>query len=145
MALSNYDMDEILGKYSGYLGTLSKDKLRFQDPKKVGYYILNLQSTNQGDKKGTHFVLLANLPTYLYYHDSFGCYIVPKVVKEFAKKAGKEIYTSDSKFQHLDSIACGWHVILVALLLEQGNSPKKIVDKILPSMIQNYKDLDPSE
>lgn len=142
--ITNTQIDSILGKYSHYGGCMSKDLLKNKDASDNKYYVINMESSRQGDRTGTHWVVMSVLKDMCFYFDSFGCYIVPKVVKQFSKKSGKKLYTSDVKFQVDKSSACGWWCVWVCLLLEQGKSPKEIVERILPKYVKNAIDLDPS-
>jgi len=143
--LSNIDIDNILGQYEMYGGCMSKNHLRNKNPREEKYYVINSESSNQGDKRGAHWQVFSNVGKDTLFFDSFGCEYPPKVVKDFAKRAGKKIMTSDSKFQSDDSNACGNFCILVCLMIEKGYSPKRIVEKELPKLIPNYIDLDPSQ
>jgi hypothetical protein len=137
-------IDKILSPYPHYLGCISKDQLKHFDPKQNGYYVINIQSTNQGDKRGSHWISLSVFSDYVCIMDSFGCYIMPKDIKEFAKRGKKKIYANDTKFQDLNSSVCGYWAILVSLLIEEGHSPKEIINKILPKLVRNGVDLDPT-
>lgn len=141
--LSNTDIDSILGQYERYGGCFSKDLLRKCNPKEEKYYVINAESSRQNDRKGSHWQVVSNVSKDVIFFDSFGCPYAPRVVKDFAKKAGKKIMTSDVKFQSDDSSACGNFCVMVCLMIEKGYSPKRIVEKELPKLIPNGIDLEP--
>ena len=97
-------------------GVYSKDKLP-HPPQPDTFYIINLQSFNQGDKKGTHWVMLYNGTDYGLYYDPFGLHF-PKQVEAYLPH--KKIYWNGKKHQMMNSVLCGYYVIAAIKYLSQS-------------------------
>ena len=70
MTLSNIDLMKLAKHYNINLnGIYMKDELNGLKPR-IGNYIINLQSTNQGN--GTHWTAIIFTKKRAYYFDSFG-------------------------------------------------------------------------
>ena len=101
-------IEQILNKHHYKInGVYSKDKL----PKnlKNGWYVVNLQSTNEGDKKGTHWVALKcmNNGHVLEYFDAFG---FSPPLEIMMRSKGKILY-SNKEIQDYNASTCGWFCI----------------------------------
>jgi hypothetical protein len=108
-ALSDMDINHIL-KSQGikFNGIFMKDEL--PSKLKLGFYIINLQSSNVGN--GTHWtVLYYNYRNSLYF-DSFG--FVPPVDVE--QKLNRYTY-NDKQIQSLESTACGFYCIAFIIFM----------------------------
>jgi transposase-like protein len=116
--LSNSDIDEILKNYKiDYNGIFQKDCL----PNKLlnGFYIINLQSSNDGN--GTHWCALYKVNDgYSIYFDSFG--FLP--AKDVEDKLHKYEY-NDKQIQNLNSSSCGYFCIAFILFLSKYKSNAK--------------------
>jgi len=136
--LSNIDIERALvgSKYFG--GVFSKDYLRFQDPKAKKYYILNMESSRQNDRQGSHWILVSNVdPKYAFYFDSLGVYEPPKNVAKWMRRTRKRWLLNSTQYQGVDSIVCGYWCIYVGELIDQGKTPFQI-DRILQKFIPNH-------
>ena len=104
--LYSNDIEKIL-KENGHpiVGVFSKDKL----PKELkdGWYVINLQSTNQGNKKGTHWTAFKVDGNHLSYFDAFG--FSPPL--EVLQRATGDILYSNREIQDIHSTCCGWFCI----------------------------------
>jgi hypothetical protein len=104
--LSDLDITNILTKHKiPFNGVFSKNLL----PKdlKYGWYIINMQSSNQGDREGTHWVSF-KYDTICEYIDSFG-FIYPIEILQRTK--GKTIIYNKQQIQDINSSSCGWFAI----------------------------------
>lgn len=117
-ALGNNEIVALVSKLHipSFKGAISKDQLPQQKLNNV-WWIINLQSFDQGDRQGTHWVYFGvknGEPTYF---DSFG-QPSPLAIREYA---GKPITESDSIYQHMSSEMCGWFCLYVAEQLWKHN------------------------
>jgi len=104
--LNSNDIINILKKKDYHInGVFSKDKL----PKELndGWYVINLQSSNEGDEKGTHWTCFKKVGDNAEYFDAFG-FIFPNEVRENIK--GHILY-SKKEIQDYYSTTCGWFCI----------------------------------
>jgi hypothetical protein len=88
------EIENILNKHGYHInGVFSKDKL----PKtlKDGWYVINLQSTNEGNRKGTHWTCFKSIDNakIIEYFDAMG--FAPPV--EIMEKANGDILYSDKQ------------------------------------------------
>ena len=104
--LNSKDIINIL-KHQDYNinGVFSKDLL----PKELtdGWYVINLQSSNEGDEKGSHWTCFKKVGDNAEYFDAFG-FIFPNEVREKIK--GHILY-SKKEIQDYYSTTCGWFCI----------------------------------
>jgi hypothetical protein len=117
--LSNFDLEELSEHYGFPLTqVLMKDELKAIPPKS-GNYIINLQSSSQGN--GTHWVCLAIRGKHSFYCDSFGV-LMPQEVITFCKKIPKSrLGYNDFAFQDIKAETCGFFT--VGLLIYLQNHP----------------------
>jgi hypothetical protein len=102
------DIEKILSQHGKKIhGVFSKDKL----PKvlKDGWYVVNMQSSNEGNRKGTHWVCLKSIGDgeTMEYFDAFG-FSPPTQILERVKG---NIYYSNKEIQDQYATTCGWFVI----------------------------------
>jgi hypothetical protein len=118
--LSNFDLKELSEHYGFPLTqVLMKDEMKSLKPPKNGNYIINLQSSTQGN--GTHWICLAIRGKNSFYCDSFGV-LMPQEIIAFCKKIPKShLGYNDFGFQHIKSETCGWYC--VGLLIHIQNNP----------------------
>lgn len=88
-------------------GVFSKDKL----PKELndGWYVVNMQSSNQGNKHGTHWICFKSigLGDVIEYFDSFG--FSPPI--QILQKVKRKLLYSTRQIQDEFASTCGWFVI----------------------------------
>jgi hypothetical protein len=80
--LSNFDIEELLEHYGFPLNSvIMKDEMKSLKPLKNGNYVINLQSSSQGN--GTHWMAILVRGKDCFYCDSFGV-LPPQEVITFA-------------------------------------------------------------
>lgn len=106
--LYSSEITDILNK-RGYNinGVYSKDKLPKQ--LKNGWYVINLQSSNEGSRTGTHWTCFKYIDggNIIEYFDAFG--FAPPI--EIMEKAKGNIIYSEKQIQDIDATTCGWFCI----------------------------------
>jgi hypothetical protein len=86
--LSNFDLEELSEHYAFPLTqVLMKDEMKSLKASKNANYIINLQSSSQGN--GTHWLALVVRDDKCFYCDSFGV-LPPKEVITFTKRIENE-------------------------------------------------------
>ena len=144
--LTDQQITKILSKYDvKFNGVYCKNQL--PDKLDKGWYVINLQSSNQGDKKGTHWVCFKYDEPFCEYFDSFGI-IYPKEILQ--RSHGKKILWNKMQIQDYNSTACGWFCIGCVLFndkitsqqhfyrfLSYFSSLTKVNDTILKQMLKN--------
>ena len=95
-----------------YLGCIAKNQL--PSHRVYGWYIVNLQSENEGDGRGTHWVYVGVQPPFATYFDSFG-QPMPEVVARFL--VGLRVFENHEIYQSLSSHMCGWLLLLVVVVV----------------------------
>ena len=109
--LSDKQIDQfvqVLG-IPNYLGCIAKNQL--PSHRVYGWYIVNLQSENEGDGRGTHWVYVGVQPPFATYFDSFG-QPMPEVVARFL--VGLRVFENHEIYQSLSSHMCGWFCLYLA-------------------------------
>ena len=111
-ALSNFDIVGILRSQAvgNFKGVFMKDELPSQLER--GSYIVNLQSSNEGN--GTHWTAFYYTDTFSYYFDAYG-FIAPLEVQD---KIIPYTY-NDEEIQDIDSTACGYYCVAFVLYLDR--------------------------
>jgi hypothetical protein len=123
-------------------GVFSKDKLPKQ--LKLGWYVINLQSENDGN--GTHWVAFKYKNNEIDYFDSFG---FPPPNEIMYKAKGKILY-SNKEIQDYNSTCCGWFCIAAIIsdnntkshfnnFLNMFSKNTNINDKLLFNYLKNKK------
>jgi hypothetical protein len=118
--LSNFDL-EGLSEHYGFPLTqvLMKDELKSLKHSKNGNYIINLQSSNQGN--GSHWMNLLVRDKKCFYCDSYGV-LPPQEIITFAKRIPKSrLGYNDFAFQDIKAETCGF--FCVGLLIHIHNNP----------------------
>jgi len=126
--LTNIQIDKLLKNIKNYKGCYSKDNIRTK--LKEGYYVINLQDSNEGD--GSHWCCLYVSKYYDLYFDSYG-FICPENIEQLCDKL---IY-SQKMIQSLNSSSCGYYVVLFILYMNKFN----INDKLLIVKYNNFINL----
>lgn len=107
-----------LGIGSYFRGCFSKDKIpRQKSVHSIEAFIVNLQSSNQGNRKGTHWVVLLRMPNFSIYIDPMG--IDPPI--EVIHAARNPLGVSYQQVQSIDSCQCGYFCVyfLYCMLISQ--------------------------
>lgn len=125
-------IENILNQKGYYInGVFSKDKL----PKdlKDGWYVMNLQNSNDGG--GSHWTCFKSIngSKIIEYFDAFG-FSPPLEVYERAKS---DILYSERQIQDINSTTCGWFCI-AAIISDKGyERPKSHFDKFINMFSNN--------
>ena len=106
--LSNFDIMDIC-KYLNLPLVEVFMKNQLPKIKKIGYYVINLQSIIDGS--GTHWTLLCNIPDRRFYYDSFG-FGPPQLVEKWIGKIDN-YYINPTRLQYETSSFCGWYCVSV--------------------------------
>jgi len=134
-ALSNHDLDAHFRGNKLYGGTLAKDRLPAKGPAGK-FYVINIQSQEEGDRQGTHWVGLIDcaIPDtnedYCLYYDPFAV-APPQDVLTFMSKSKKPAVWVTDQHQPIDSTACGWYVIRVIEGILKSVPYEQIFDGLL--------------
>lgn len=132
--LYSNEIEKILNKHGYHInGVYSKDKL----PKdlKDGWYVINLQSTNEGNRKGTHWCCFKSInnSNIIEYFDAFG--FAPPV--EIMEKAKGDILYSEREIQDTNATTCGWFCI-GAIVSDKGyGTPQTHFNKYISMFSKN--------
>jgi hypothetical protein len=109
--LSNFDLEELSEHYGFPLTkVLMKDEMKSLNASKNANYIINFQSSSQGN--GTHCMAILIRNNKCFYCDSFG-------VITFCKRIPKShLGYNDFGFQDIKSEACGWYAVGLLIYLQ---------------------------
>jgi hypothetical protein len=119
--LSDGDIAKIVAELNipFFHGTPTKDRLPLQP--QYGWWIVNMQSHDEGDKQGTHWVFVGVLhDDQAVYFDSFG-QAMPDNIHWFLR--GKQLSINHDIFQDIRSELCGYFCLYVALRMFKDNVP----------------------
>jgi hypothetical protein len=108
--LTTSQINNYLKGYSHYAGCFSKDQIPNIRP--YQWAVVNMQSSNEGDKKGTHWVCVYVDNLSIIYLDSFGI-VPPLEIIDLAKD--KKIYYNEKQLQDEDSSCCGYFCVACIL------------------------------
>ena len=114
-------------------GVYSKDKLPID--LKNGWYVINLQSTNEGDRKGTHWVCFKSIngAKIIEYFDAFG--FAPPI--EIMEKAKGNILYSEMEIQDTNATTCGWFCIGAVVSDKGYGTPQSHFNKYISMFSKN--------
>ena len=133
--LTNFDLEKICEKSHIQLnGVYMKDQL----PKTVqnGNYIINLQSSNGGKNKGTHWTALIIHDQNAFFYDSFGA-APSKEIRQFIKKRkGCHLGFNNWIIQDIHSESCGWYCL--ALLKNIQHNKNKDLYQAANDFLNEY-------
>jgi hypothetical protein len=118
--LSNFNLEDLSEHYGFPLTqVLMKDELKSLKHSKNGNYIINLQSSSQGN--GSHWMALAVRDKKCFYCDSFGV-LPPQEVIAFCRRIQKShLGYNDFGYQHIKAETCGFFAC--GLLIHVQNNP----------------------
>ena len=104
-SLSNYEIEDVARHYGiNLIDCCMKDEL--PNIVKNGYYIINLESSSQGD--GTHWTTLIVQPNIAVFFDSFGAPPSTEIVDFVKKRKGIHMAFNNEIIQDLSSDNCGF-------------------------------------
>lgn len=138
--LTNFDIDKLMSSSGGrrnkkYAGCYTKDQLKELGAPEAKVYIVNIQSSNEGN--GTHWTLVSNLnPNRILYVDPLGA-VCPDETLAFMKLAKnpktnkrKDVVQSTWDFQDIKASTCGWWSVWISKQLMRGISFLRICSEI---------------
>ena len=115
--LTNFDLIDLAPKMGIQLNdVLMKDQATNKMPN--GYYIFNLENSNQG---GSHWVAMVKQGKKYYYCDPYGV-PPPQTMIDLLQINETQLLYNDSQIQHLDSILCGWYCLVFLHQMQQSNN-----------------------
>ena len=119
--LSNFDLEDIAENYGFTLNSISmKNELKTISPKN-GNYIVNLESSTQGD--GTHWLSLVIRGKQCFYFDPFGI-LQPTEIIDFCRRIPKShLAYSEFEIQNIKADTCGFFAS--GLLIYLHDNPNK--------------------
>jgi hypothetical protein len=131
--ISNFDIERIISKFglqNIFNGCYSKDTL---NDLKRGFYIINLQSSTDGN--GTHWCCLYVVnPNYSIYFDSFG-FPPPENIETLLN-----IYDyNDKDIQNISSSACGYFCIAFIKFMQGKTKPTNAFNTFVNLFNKNTK------
>lgn len=108
--LSTNQINNYLKDYPHYAGCFSKDQI--PNIKPHHWAVVNMQSSNEGDKQGTHWICVYVDNSSIIYYDSFGI-VPPLEIIDLGKD--KKIYYNEKQIQDENSTCCGFFCIACIL------------------------------
>jgi hypothetical protein len=119
--LSNFDLEELSEHYGFPLNSVvMKDEMKSLKSPKNGNYIINLQSSSQGN--GTHWLCLAIRDKKCFYCDSFGV-LPPQEIIAFCKRIPKShLGYNDFAFQNIKAETCGWFAVGLLIYIQNHSN-----------------------
>ena len=133
--LTNYDLEDLCEHYRiPLIGIYMKDQL----PSRVrnGNYIINLDSSNGGKNRGTHWTALVIHDKDALFFDPFGA--TPSIeIRQFVKKGQKGVHLGFNNWviQDLKSENCGYFCLSFLMNIQPSRLYKSAND-----FINQYKD-----
>ena len=134
--LSNFDLENLAGFYKlPLIGIFMKDQM--PDKPKNGCYIINLQSSTQGN--GTHWTGLFIYKKMSYYFDSFGASPPNEIILFSKKRKLQHLLYNNWIIQDLKSEICGWYC-LGFLLYMFKNRQNINIKEVFNQFVNNFQD-----
>jgi hypothetical protein len=126
-SLSNYQIEDIAKHYRiPLIDCCMKDEL--PQTIKDGYYIINLESSTQGN--GTHWTALIIQPNIAVFFDSFGAPPSTEIIHFVKKRKGLHLAFNNEIIQDLESDNCGFFCIYLCWFIQhhKGGLVKRVDD-----------------
>ena len=126
-SLTNYQIEDVAKHYHiPLVDCCMKDELPHL--LKDGYYIINLQSTTQGD--GTHWTALIVQPNIAVFFDSFGAPPSTEIVDFVKKRKRIHMAFNNEIIQDLDSENCGYFCLFLCWFVEKNKHTKSLIQLV---------------
>ena len=135
MSLSNFDLEKLANELKiNLVCVLSKNEL-IHAPIRSGGYIINLQSSDQGD--GTHWVtiILYNVTNNksklrAIYLDNYGV-LPPIEIEDFCHKATQsKIAYNTRQIQKINTSECGWYTLSLLYCLQYHRTSNDMIEDL---------------
>ena len=132
-SLSDREIDQYYQGNPYWGGVHSKDAMTGSPDGK--FYVVNLQSLNQGNRKGTHWVLIFDVDVpdvkdLCLYFDPYGIG-PPPILESFCSRSRNPAAFCDDTYQAMESTNCGYYCIMAADALLKGMPYKKLFTEVL--------------
>ena len=122
-ALTNIQINEMMKNNKFFRGVFCKDQLK-TNCRKNGYYILNLENSNQS---GSHWCAFLKKDNYFLYFDSFGQPPAKEVIEIIPKNS---LYLRNNRIiQDWKSSACGYFCIGFCAFVKDEKSFKWFISQ----------------
>lgn len=124
-ALSNHDIDEIaaLLNIAGYRGTYSRDRIPDLKYNELEWSILNTEEEDQGN--GKHWIAIIKKKSDIIYFDSFGIWPI-EITHAIAKASNcKNILYQYEQLQGNNNMLCGYYCLMFVLDIIAGKPLKE--------------------
>ena len=126
-SLTNYEIEDVAKHYHiPLIDCCMKDELPHS--LKDGYYIINLQSSTQGD--GTHWTVLIVQPKIAVFMDSFGAPPSTEIVDFVKKRKGIHLAFNNEIIQDLSSENCGYFCLYLCWFVEKYKRTKPLIQLV---------------
>ena len=141
--LSNWDLFDIAEYYNlDLVDVVQKDQLKRCEMVNNGFYIINNQSSTEGN--GTHWCALFLSKNISFFFDSFGCSPSVEIVKFVKRFESKHLYYNNFIIQDLKSDNCGYYSIAFILFIERNKKDNysnllEIIDEFINYFDDNTK------
>ena len=131
--ISNIELLEILKSVNIKInGVFTKDQIK--TPLKDGFYIINLQDSDDGN--GTHWVVLYKINDNVsFYYDSFG-FPPPDNIEKILNKKYKY---NTKQIQNINSTSCGFYCIAFIIFMKTKQDKLKAFDTFCAIFSNNTK------
>ena len=126
-SLSNYEIEAIAKHYHlPWIDCCMKDEL----PKNIqdGYYIINLESSNQGN--GTHWTTLIVQPDLAVFCDSFGAPPSVEIINFVKKRKGIRFAFNNEIIQDIHSSNCGFFCLYLIWFVNKNKSKMGLLQTV---------------
>ena len=124
--ISNYDLQELGTFFHIPVIVCMKDELKFSKPSPISNFVINLESSSQGN--GSHWLALCIKNKDCSYFDSYGM-LPPEEIIAFCKKIkGSHLSYNTKEIQSMTSSTCGLYCF--AFIFYLNYKFKKNVDNI---------------
>jgi hypothetical protein len=125
--LTNFDLMDLAPQMNIRLDdVLMKDQASNKMPN--GYYIFNLENSNQG---GSHWVALVKVRTSKYYYCDPSGSPPPQTLIDLLKCNPEYFYYNDTQIQHINSILCGYYCLVFLHQMQQSDNMVDNVEEFL--------------
>jgi hypothetical protein len=125
--LSNYEIETICKQSNIILDDCCmKDKLNKNKLQPNANYIINLESSSQGN--GTHWTALIKRNNIYIYFDSFGVECPTNIINFIKKNPNANLAYNLKEIQNINSHLCGWFCIALLHFVKNKNDIYNAVD-----------------
>jgi len=135
--ISDDQINNYLDKYPQYRGCFSCMELKKMKPRK-GIYIIKMDDRPLRLNEGTHWIMAQFELNRAIYFDPFG-QLPNTETLNFMEKANKTMFCNTIDYQAINSHACGYFCILLAIQLFKGKRYEQAIKDFSNSVTENEK------